>query len=181
LKNSWSLKFIQTLFLFLIFSTLLFPQLDSSKLNHYNFVADQIIKKTLTEKTGYKLLQELCEIGPRLSGSENSLQAIYWAEAKLKKIGVDKVWLQPVMVPHWERGNGETAVIVNNKSSHQKPLNILSLGGSVPTPENGITANVIEIKNFSELEQRLSESANIDHRRLALRRNCPNAANGQNL
>lgn len=136
---------------------MLFPQLDSSKLNHYNFVADQITKKVLTEKMGYKLLQELCDIGPRLSGSKNSLRAICWAEEKLKSFGVDKVWLQPVMVPHWERGSVETAKIVNRKKNNEKSLSILSLGGSVATPEKGITANVIEVKNFTELEKRKNE------------------------
>ena len=92
-------------------------------------------------------------IGPRLSGSENSLRAIYWAEEKLKSFGVDKVWLQPVMVPHWERGSVETAEIVKDKNINGKSLSILSLGGSIATPENGITANVIEVKNFTELER----------------------------
>lgn len=98
-------------------------------------------------------MQELCDIGPRLSGSENSLRAIYWAEEKLKSFGVDKVWLQPVMVPHWERGSVETAVIVYDKNISEKSLSILSLGGSIATSENGITANVIEVKNFTELEK----------------------------
>ena len=157
MKNTWFLKLIQTSFFFLIFSTFLFPQLDPSNFNKYNLVADQITKKALIEKTGYKLLQKLCDIGPRLSGSENSLRAIYWAEEKLKNFGVDKVWLQPVMVPHWERGSVETAKIVNDKNINDKSLNILSLGGSIATPENGITANVIEVKNFTELEKRKNE------------------------
>jgi len=144
------------LFLVLI-SIQLFPQLDSVKLNHYNLFANQITQRALTEKTGFMLLQELCDIGPRLSGSENSLRAIHWAEEKLKNFGVDKVWLQPVMVPHWERGSVETAVIVKSKNDDEKSLSILSLGGSVPTPENGIMAKVIEVKDFSELEQRKNE------------------------
>ncbi|HEX9252104.1 MAG TPA: M20/M25/M40 family metallo-hydrolase [Ignavibacteriaceae bacterium] len=152
MKNSLFLRFIQISFLCLLFSIQLFPQRDSSTLDQHNLLADQIIRKTLTEKPGYKLLQELCDIGPRLSGSENSLRAIHWAEEKLKSFGVDRVWLQPVMVPHWERGNVETAEIMDGKS-----LNILSLGESIPTPENGITANVIEVKNFTELKERQNE------------------------
>ena len=144
------------LLIFLI-SFQIFPQLDSSKLNQYNLVADQITRKALTEKTGYKLLQELCVIGPRLSGSENSLRAIYWAKEKLENFGVDKVWLQSVMVPHWERGSVETAEIVKENGTNGKSLNILSLGGSVATTENGITANVIEVKNFTELKERQNE------------------------
>ena len=149
---SFTLQTKNVLLLIILISIQLFPQLDSLKLNQYNLVADQITRKALTEKSGYGLLKELCDIGPRLSGSENSLRAIYWAEEKLKSFGVDKVWLQPVMVPHWERGEAETAEIINGKS-----LNILSLGGSIATPDNGITANIIDVKNFSELEYRKNE------------------------
>ncbi|HEX9252992.1 MAG TPA: M28 family peptidase, partial [Ignavibacteriaceae bacterium] len=146
------LQIKNVLLLIILISIQLFPQRDSSTLDQYNFLTDQIIRKTLTEKPGYKLLQELCDVGPRLSGSENSLRAIHWAEEKLKSFEVDRVWLQPVMVPHWERGSVETAEIINGKS-----LNILSLGGSISTPENGITANVIEVKNFTELKERQNE------------------------
>lgn len=157
MKNSRLIRIIQISFLFLLISTSSFSQSDPSNFNKYTLAADQITKKALTEKTGYKLLQELCDIGPRLSGSENSLRAIYWAEEKLKSFGVDKVWLQPVMVPHWERGSVETAVIVYDKNISEKSLSILSLGGSIATSENGITANVIEVKNFTELEKRKNE------------------------
>lgn len=157
MKNSRLVRIIQISFLFLQISTFSFSQLDPSNFNKYTLAADQITKKALTEKTGYKFLQELCDIGPRLSGSENSLRAIYWAEEKLKSFGVDKVWLQPVMVPHWERGSVETAVIIYDKNISEKSLSILSLGGSIATPENGITENVIEVKNFTELEKRKNE------------------------
>ena len=157
MRNSRLIRIIQISFLFLLISTSSFSQSDPSNFNKYTLAADQITKKALTEKTGYKLLQELCDIGPRLSGSENSLRAIYWAEEKLKSFGVDKVWLQPVMVPHWERGSVETAVIVYDKNISEKSLSILSLGGSIATSENGITANVIEVKNFTELEKRKNE------------------------
>jgi hypothetical protein len=157
LENSRLIRIIQSSFLFLLISTFSFSQLEPSNLNQYSLAADQITKKALTEKTGYKLLHELCDIGPRLSGSGNSLRAIYWAEEKLKSFGVDRVWLQPVMVTHWERGSVETANIVNDKNISEKSLNILSLGGSFATPENGITANVIEVKNFTEIEKRKNE------------------------
>jgi hypothetical protein len=144
-------------FVLLLFPFQLLPQLDSVKLNKYNLIANQITKKALIEKKGYQLLQELCAIGPRLSGSENSLRAIYWAEKKLKTIGADSIWLQPVMVPHWERGNIGSATITKSKSYNKRLLKISALGGSISTPDNGITANVIEVNNFKELENRQNE------------------------
>jgi len=132
-------------------------QSDSIKTELYKNIAEQFTKTALTEQTAFKWLDELCNIGPRLSGSENSLKAIYWAEEKLKSLGVDKIWLQPVMVPHWVRGNSETAAIFSPGSESLQSLNMISLGGSVATPENGITAEVIEINNFTELKDRQKE------------------------
>ncbi|HEY6436751.1 MAG TPA: hypothetical protein VIY47_09175, partial [Ignavibacteriaceae bacterium] len=123
------------------------------KIQNYNEIAQLIVETALREQSGYKYLSELCEIGPRLSGSENSMIAINWAFEKMKSLGFDKVWLQPVMVPHWERGNIESCTILEIN----KELSILALGGSIATPSNGITAELIEVKSFQELEKRKAE------------------------
>ncbi|MFA6981143.1 MAG: M28 family peptidase [Ignavibacteriaceae bacterium] len=124
----------------------------------YRPVADSIVKKAMTEQKGYNLLGELCEIGPRLSGSANSLKAIEWAKTKMQSLGFDSVWLQPVMVPHWERGNVESAKIFSSKKFHNKKLSIASLGGSVGTDlVKGINAEVIEIHSWDELSQKKNE------------------------
>ena len=126
---------------------------DSIKTDSYKKTAQQIVQTALREQKGYEYLRELCGIGPRLSGSDNSLKAINLAYDKMKDLGFDKVWLQPVMVPHWERGDVEECFIVDLK----KNLEILALGGSVATPQAGISAEVIEVKTFEELEERKNE------------------------
>ncbi len=132
-----------------------YPQ-TMNRIDEYKSIADTIVKTALRERKGYEWLRELCEIGPRLSGSENSLKAIYWAENKMKQLGFDSVWLQPVMVPHWERGEKEFCAIYN-KNNLIKELNVLALGGSVSTPNQGIKAKVIEVKSFDELKQKASD------------------------
>lgn len=139
-------------FVFIISSNKSFPQ----KLNKeftlvYQNVADSIITRSLTEQRGYEWLKELCEIGPRLSGSENSLKAIYWAKNKMESLGFDSVWLQPVMVPKWVRNDIETAIVSFSKKYNGRILQIASFGGSIATPINGITAEVVEVKSFDEL------------------------------
>jgi len=119
----------------------------------YNSIAQQIVETALKEQKGYEYLRELCDIGPRLSGSKNSMTAINWAFEKMKLLGFDNVWLQPVMVPHWERGDVQSCTILKPK----KNLSVLALGGSIATSEEGITAEVIELKNFNELEKRKNE------------------------
>ncbi len=138
--------FILTL---ILFNASIYPQkLSPEKDSIYKDIARKITRSALEEEKSYNWLRELCNIGPRLSGSEKSLKAIYWAENKMKQAGFDTIWLQPVMVPHWERGNIESAQI----TSSGKELKIASLGGSVGTPAEGITAEILEVKNFSELD-----------------------------
>lgn len=126
---------------------------DSSKHQRHMDTAKRIVAAALSDQRGYEWLRELCDIGPRLSGSENSLRAIDWAKLKMEKMGLDRVMLQPVMVPHWERGEIEMAEIVDS----QQRLSIAALGGSIATPHEGLTAGVLEVKSFEELESRAGE------------------------
>jgi len=123
------------------------------KIEEYNKIAQLIVETALRERKGYEYLRELCEYGPRLSGSENSMKAINWAYEKMKSLGFDKVWLQPVLVPHWERGDVESCTILDINRN----LSVLALGGSVSTPKKGITAEVIEVKYFEDLARRKPE------------------------
>ncbi len=124
--------------------------LSPAALINYKDASSKITRSALSERKGYEWLRELCAIGPRLSGSENSLKAIRWAEKKMKESGFDSVWLQPVMVPHWDRGKIETASIIKSKKFAARRLEIASFGGSVSTPKIGITAEVIEVKSLEE-------------------------------
>ncbi len=152
--------FTSIIVLFILFSTAAnsFGQIDKNKLEKYNSVADKLIKTALKDETGYKLLKDLCAIGPRLSGSEKSLKAIYWAEKKMKEAGFDSVWLQKTMVPHWERGAKETAFIAYPANYKKKKLNIAALGGTVATPKGGITAEILEVKSLAELAGKKEEA-----------------------
>jgi hypothetical protein len=123
----------------------------------YTNVAEQFVSSALSERKGYEMLRNLCRIGPRLSGSRNSFIAINWAKNKMKELGFDSVWLQPVTVPHWVRGNVEEAILLDSNDKPIRRLNILAMGGSIGTPSNGITANVIEVRSFEELNKRRDE------------------------
>jgi hypothetical protein len=157
LKTYKNRLFISVIILILLInSTLIMPQTtndESVKIEEYNEIAQLIVESALREQRGYEYLRELCEFGPRFSGSENSIQAINWAFEKMKSLGFDKVWLQPVMVPHWERGGTESCKILDLN----KDLAVLALGGSIATHADGITAEIIEVKTFEELENRKDE------------------------
>lgn len=73
----------------------------------------------LTQSKSYEWLNYLSNnIGPRMSGTVGADKAVKWGESTMKEAGFDKVWLQPVTVPHWERGEKEIAYYYfNNKKN----------------------------------------------------------------
>jgi len=115
-------------------------------------IRDRIIRNALETERGYELLYDLCQIGPRLSGSSSSLRAINWTKDTMVKSDFDSVWLQPVWVPNWERGNTESAIILSPERYKGKELSIAALGGSVGTPPDGIMGPVIEVDSLSQIE-----------------------------
>lgn len=116
----------------------------------YARAAAQIVGSSLVEGAAYERLSYLTDrIGHRLSGSPQLEQAVKWAVETLKADGLDNVHAEPVMVPHWVRGDESAEITAPAK--HR--LSILGLGGTVGTPAEGITAEVIEINSYEELEK----------------------------
>lgn len=153
MKSKIIMMIILTAVIFFALNQRFFTQnLHTEKFENYKKIAGAIISEALTNYTGYEWLKELCQIGPRLSGSPNSLKAIQWAREKFIEIGCDSVWLQECMVPKWERGTIEKAVITKSRQYPGRNLEISSLGGSIGTDSNGITAEVIEVQNFDTLK-----------------------------
>lgn len=120
-------------------------------------VISKIFREAYTGSGAYDALKGLCEKAPkRLSGSAGAQVAVEYMQQVMKDNNFDHVWLQPCMVPHWERGipeTGEMIVNVKGNKSVKKKVNVCALGGSDATPENGLTAPVIEVKSFEELEK----------------------------
>lgn len=111
-----------------------------------------IYDTALTQGQGYDWLNYLSnQIGGRLSGSVQAQQAVDYTKSQLDSLGVDKVWLQPVMVPKWVRGTPEFAYFETSPGMTTN-VAICALGGSVATPPKGIKANVVEVSGIEELE-----------------------------
>lgn len=111
----------------------------------------KIFDEALTHSPAYQNLEYLCtKIGGRLSGSDNAAKAVLYVEGIMAKLGADSVYKQACMVPHWVRGDKESAKIINKQKVHE--VSICALGGSIATSETGITAKVIEVHSFDELK-----------------------------
>ncbi|WP_298544385.1 M20/M25/M40 family metallo-hydrolase [uncultured Aquimarina sp.] len=135
----------------MFFSFISFSQVDTAKedstaiRNFYN--------TSLLKGKSYAWLDHLSnQIGARLSGSLNAQKAVEWAEKELKEVGVDKVWLQSVMVPKWTRGVTEFAYI-ETEPGETTNVPICALGGSVPTSIGGVKAEIVEVKGLEDLRK----------------------------
>jgi len=147
---------LRLLVLMILLSGNVFSQ-DTSKTQLF---INNIFYKTLNTGATYQLLDELCTKFPlRLSGSSGAQGAVKWTKSLMEKYGFDNVFLQEVMVPHWERGDQEVARIIFSDNS-KKELSVLALGGSVATGAQGVTAKVIEVQTLEEVEKLGQENIN---------------------
>lgn len=141
--------------LFLLASVLLFPQSKENPLSRdndgyqrmfedlkreiagYSDIAKKIIELAVYGKAQNRSYERLAlfvdTIGPRLSGSKNLDLAIKYMAKALRMDGLENVHLEPVKIPHWERGK-ESAMMVEPRNHS---IAILGLGGSIATPPEG--------------------------------------------
>ncbi|HWN71462.1 MAG TPA: M20/M25/M40 family metallo-hydrolase, partial [Haliangium sp.] len=102
------------------------------------------------DRRAYDKLAYLTDrIGHRLSGSPALEQAVAWAMRVMREEGHENVRAQKVMVPHWVRGQESASLI----APVTRPMALLGLGQSVGTGLQGITAEVVVVESFEELEQ----------------------------
>jgi carboxypeptidase Q len=121
----------------------------------YRATADRIIAAALADSSAYDRLTELVDrFGPRLSGSSNLERALDWMLAEMARDGLDGVRGEPVLVPHWERGRESVELLL----PYARRLPMLGLGGSIATPPDGITADVLVVSSFDELRTRAEQA-----------------------
>ena len=121
----------------------------------YRAAAERIIAAALADSSAYQRLSELADrFGPRLSGSDRLEHALDWILAEMKRDGLAGVHSEPVMVPHWVRGEESAELVL----PYMRRLPMLGLGGSIATPPAGITADVLVVSSFDELKARAAEA-----------------------
>ena len=144
---------MKKLFLLVIIFLLSFNTYCQNENKKDSLIIKSIYDTALLEGKSYNWLDYLSnQIGGRLSGSLQADKAVKYTEAELNELGLDKVWLQPVMVPKWTRGAKEYAYI-ETAPGETSTTNICALGGSVSTPDGGLKAQVIEVTSLDEIEQ----------------------------
>ena len=121
----------------------------------YHAEAKRLTQAATNSVFGFSRLSTMCDtFGPRFTGSKNLEDAIDWCLTEMKKDGFQNVRGEEVIVPRWVRGN-ESAELLSPR--HRK-LPMLGLGGSVGTPLEGITAEVLVVSGFDDLKKRAAEA-----------------------
>ncbi|XP_060800704.1 carboxypeptidase Q-like [Amyelois transitella] len=113
-----------------------------------NEILQYVIEGDFKGKTYDELAKFVDMFGPRPAGSEVLEDSI---DYMIKLTNTQKLYdvvTEEVTVPQWKRGKEK---IVMYEPRH-KIIPVLGLGGSICTPPEGITAEVVVVKSFKDLE-----------------------------
>ena len=108
----------------------------------------------LASDYAYRQVAHLCNnIGPRLSGSPQAAHAVEYVASEMRRLGLE-VRLENLMVPHWVRGveTGELIEFTGQAPKTAQKIVLTALGGSTATPEEGVSAEVIVVESFEQLQ-----------------------------
>lgn len=131
----------------LLLSLLLFPLIANAQDD--STVLKQIRDEIMLHGTCYENLRVLTKtIGHRLSGSPQAAKAVQWGLKAMRDAGADTAWLQPVWVPHWERGR-EWLKVKLPGSNKFEAVKMLSLGNSRGDGKM-VQAPIIMVQNMDE-------------------------------
>jgi carboxypeptidase Q len=120
---------------------------------------ERIRDDALRSDWGYQRLADLADlIGPRLSGSAGAEAAVAQVSAALKEAGI-ATRLEPVMVPHWQRGIEEARLVsyAGRPDGITQKVVLTALGHSTATPPDGLTAPIVVVRDFAELDARAAD------------------------
>lgn len=125
------------------------PAAASAISTAYRDTAGKILGACLADTEGMEKLIYLCDrIGHRLAGSASLDLAIAWAAETMRADGLENVDTPPVKVPVWIRGQESATLLL----PEERALPMLGLGGSIGTPPEGITADVVVVPDFDALD-----------------------------
>jgi hypothetical protein len=121
--------------------------------SRYDFVEalERMREIGLREEKAYEILGRIVSVGPRLTGSPQADRAVEVGRRVMEELGFENVHTEPVTVGRWVRGENEEAAVLGKEGAGPTSLPVCALGGSVPTPAEGLVAPVVEVRSFEEL------------------------------
>ncbi|XP_077996152.1 carboxypeptidase Q-like [Glandiceps talaboti] len=134
------------------------PLKIKNEISSYKDIATKIIDLAVygaAQNQSYNRLAKFTDtIGNRIAGSENFEHAVDYMLQVLSEDGLENVHGEEASVTHWVRGN-ESATMLQPRVYD---LAMLGLGGSIATPPEGITAEVLVVNSFDELHNKSQEA-----------------------
>jgi len=132
---------------------ILITVLDSVYSQNEAEILKTFFDEALSDRTAYENLRILCKNHKgRITGSPETEAAVQFTFELMKNMELDSVFKQAVMVPRWVRGEQELAKIISEKSGEES-VSITALGTSTGTGPVGLSAEIVELKDFDELEK----------------------------
>lgn len=111
--------------------------------------AESLRDSALQGTRAYEIVSSLTtEVGPRPAGSEAFQRAVTWGVRTLTDLGFQNVRAEKVTLPHWDIGTGEGRIT----APWPQPMVLAALGGSEPTPDAGIDAEVVQVASLDALK-----------------------------
>ena len=149
-------------------------QSTAPRYNEADIVVEQLQRDALSSDSAWDILSSLTsEVGPRMGGTQADKLAVRWAVKKMRKLGFDRVWTEPVRFPRWVRTSESAEVFYSvpkeplaaDASEMEKrhrnrirllkpvgqPLAITALGGS-PSTNGRLEAELVQFDTLEALE-----------------------------
>jgi len=109
---------------------------------------EKLIEAGLADDVGLQFVEDLTtEIGPRLAGSDAEARARDWAVVELKGLGFSNVRIEGFDIPFWSRTHERAEIL----SAGGQSIAVTALGGSMPTPEGGVTGDLVRFTSMPAL------------------------------
>ena len=113
----------------------------------------ELRKAALASDYAYRQTRYLTNnIGPRLTGSAQAQRSVEYVADEMRKAGLE-VRLQKLSVPVWIRGQetGEIVEFPGMAPGTTQKIVLTALGGSIATPASGLTAEIVVVNTYDEL------------------------------
>lgn len=120
--------------------------------------AARLRERALQDTRAWTLLQALCgDIGARPAGSAADARAVAWAQQALRELGLQRVRAEPLPLRVWQRGPASAVLVVPGAQKpgapqRRQPLVMAALGNSVPTPPEGLQAELAWYESLAALQ-----------------------------
>jgi hypothetical protein len=135
----------------LAFACLLVPAVASAQMPvspETRSTVARIIGDIMVNGQAYEYDRQLADnIGPRLTGSDNYVHAVSWAQQQFETLGLANVHTESWKIPAtWEPETAATGRIITPR---EQTLRIYSYGWSPSTPNSGVKGNVAYLKHLT--------------------------------